>query len=130
HRGCGLKRSRKDMGGATCFRGPGGGSPACGVDEPRTRSTDWLSVRFLGEPLGDLFAGPEMIVVQVDDHRGQRQPLVAARGALLRHLVEASEQPLEMIRDQLPFFTRQVVHTIVDGAERTGAALVVEVTAE
>ena len=51
--GLGLKRSRKDMAE--------------------------LTVTFLCEPLGDLLARQAVVVVEVDDHRGQRQPLAAAR---------------------------------------------------
>ena len=71
-----------------------------------------------------------MIVVQVHDHRGQRQPLGAALRALLRHLVQAPKQPFEMIGNQLAVLARQVIHAFVDRAEGARAALLVEVTAE
>ena len=71
-----------------------------------------------------------MIVVQVDDHRGQRQPLGAALRALFGHLVQAPEQPFEMIRNQLSVLAREVVDPLVDRAKGTGSALLVEITAK
>ena len=81
-----------------------------------------LTVAFLCEPLGDLLARQAMVVVQMHDHRRQRQPLVAARRAPLRDLVEAPEQPFEMIGDQLAVIARQVIDAVVDRAERARAA--------
>ena len=71
-----------------------------------------------------------MIVIQVDEHGSQRQSLLTTLvRAAFRDLVETAEQPLEMIRDQLPV-TRQVVHRVVYRAKRTRSAMIVEVAAE
>ena len=50
--------------------------------------------------------------------------------AVFRDLVETAEQPLEVIRNQLPVFTRQMVKGVVDRAERARTAFLVEITAE
>src|SRR3954463_3670250 len=72
-----------------------------------------------------------MIVVQVHEHRGERQTLdTTFMRAAFRHLVEAAKQPLEMIRNQFPVLARQVIHGVVDRAERARPAFFVEVTAE
>src|SRR5262245_51883221 len=82
-------------------------------DDLPGRWPDSSTVRFLYEPLGDLLAGQSVIVVEVHDHRGQRQPLGAALGALFGHLVEATEQPFEMIRYQLSVVAREMVDALV-----------------
>ncbi len=89
-----------------------------------------LAVRFLCEPLSDLLAGHPVIVVEVDDHRCQRQPLLAALGAPFSHLVEAAEQPLQVIGYELSVLARQVIHTLVHRTERARTALLVEIAAE
>src|SRR4051794_37182848 len=89
-----------------------------------------LTARFLSKPLGDLCPRPPMIVVQVDDHRCQRQPFRAALRTLFRHLVEASKQPFEMIGNQLAMFARQAIHAFVHRAQGARAALFIEVAAE
>src|SRR5262245_6679703 len=71
-----------------------------------------------------------MVVVQMDEHGSERQPLFTTFvRAAFRDLVEAAEQPLEMIRNQLAV-TRQVIHRIVHRAERARSAFVVEIAAE
>ena len=81
-----------------------------------------LTVAFLCEPLRDLLARQAVVVVQVHDHGRQRQPLGAAGRTPLRDLVEAPEQPLEVVRNQLAVVARQVVDAVVDRPERAGPA--------
>src|SRR5438094_6171294 len=72
-----------------------------------------------------------MVVVQVDQHRRERQSfLTSFVRAAFRDLVETAEEPLEMIRNQLPVLPRQVIEGVVDRAERARSPLLVEVTAE
>ncbi len=82
-----------------------------------------LAVCFLREPLGDLLSRHTVIVVQVDDHGCQRQPLVAALRTFLHDLVEAAKQPFEVIGYQLAVLAGQMVHPFVNRAQRTGATL-------
>src|SRR5215471_20045732 len=85
---------------------------------------------FSRQPISDLLARPDMIVVQVDEHGSERQSLrTTFMRAAFRDLVETSEQSLEMIRNQLAV-TRQVVHRIVNRAERARPAVIVEIAAE
>src|SRR5258705_10141875 len=72
-----------------------------------------------------------MVIVQMNQHRRQRQSLLTSFvRAAFRDLVETAEQPLEMIRNQLPVLPRQMVKGVVDRAERARPALLIEVTAE
>src|SRR5438067_2306373 len=72
-----------------------------------------------------------MVVVQVDQHRRERQSfLTSFVRAAFRDLVETAEQPLEMIRNQLPVLPRQMINGVVDRAERARSALLIEVAAE
>src|SRR5450759_5257845 len=72
-----------------------------------------------------------MVVVHVDQHRRERQPLLTSVvRAAFRDLVETAEQPLEMIRNQLPVVPRQMIEGVVDRAERARSPLVIKVTAE
>ena len=72
-----------------------------------------------------------MVVIQVDQHRRKGQSLLTSFvGTPFRDLVEAAEQPLEMIRNQFPVLPRQVIDGVVDRAERARTALVIEVAAE
>src|SRR5690349_4516305 len=67
----------------------------------------------------------------MDQHGRERQPLrTLFMRAAFRDLVETAEQPLEMIRNQLPVLPRQMVDRVVDRAERARPALLIEVTAE
>ena len=87
-------------------------------------------LRFLRQPFGDLLAREAVVVVQVHDHRGERQPLAAPLRAPLGDLVQAPEQTLEMIGNQLAVIARQVIDPLVDRAEGARSALLVEVAAE
>jgi hypothetical protein len=72
-----------------------------------------------------------MIVVQVDEHGSERQSLdTSLVGTPFRDLVETSKQSFEMIRNQLPVSARQVVNSVIDGAERARSTLLIEVTTE
>ena len=72
-----------------------------------------------------------MVIVQMDQHRRERQSLLTSFvRAAFRDLVETAEQPLEMIRNQLPVLPRQMIDGVVDRAERARSALLIEVTAE
>src|SRR3954468_14905596 len=64
------------------------------------------------------------------DHRCQRQPFRAALRTLFRHLVQAPEQPFEMIGNYFSVLARQVVHALIHRAQGARAALFVEVAAE
>src|SRR6188474_3546260 len=64
------------------------------------------------------------------DHRCQRQPLGASLWTDFHDLVETLEKPFEMVGDKLSVLAGQMVHPFVDGAERAGAALLVEVAAK
>src|SRR5215203_204750 len=123
HLGCGLNRSRKDMGSLAI------GSSSYRRSDSIT-SLSCSAIAFLYEPFGDLFAGHPMIVVQMHDHGGQRQTLLASLGTNLHHLVEAAEEALEMIGHQFSVLSRQVVHTLVDSPQRARPALLIEVAAE
>src|SRR6266550_4081361 len=86
---------------------------------------------FSRQPVGDLLARPEMVVIHMDQHRRERQSLLTSfMWAAFRDFVETAEQALEMIRNQLPVLPRQVVHGVVDRAQGARSALLVEVTAE
>src|SRR5262249_35844752 len=83
------------------------------------------------QPIGDLLARPDVVVVQVDQHRGERQPLLTSfMRAAFRDLVEAPEEALEAVRNQLPVVFRQVIDGVVDRAERARPAFLVEIAAE
>ena len=72
-----------------------------------------------------------MVVVQVYQHRSERQSLATSFvRAALRDLIEAPEQALEVIRNQLPVLFRQVIDGVVHRAERARSALLVEIAAE
>src|SRR5712671_6146340 len=72
-----------------------------------------------------------MVVVDVDQHGRQGQSLLTSFvWALFRDLVEAAEQPLEMIRNQFPVLPRQMIEGVVDRAERARSAFLIEVAAE
>src|SRR5260370_8149015 len=88
-------------------------------------------LRFSRQPVGDLLSRPEMVVVHVDQHRGERQSLLTSFvRAVFRDLVKTAEQPLEMIRNQLPVLPRQMIEGVVDRAERARSPPLIEVTAE
>ena len=60
-----------------------------------------------------------MVIIQMDQHRRERQSfLTSVVRAAFRDLVEAAEEPLEMIRNQLPVLPRQTVEGVVDRAAR------------
>src|SRR4029453_17586533 len=72
-----------------------------------------------------------MVIVQMDQHRRQRQSLLTAfMRAAFRDLIETAEEALEMIRNQLPVLPRQMVNGVVDRPERARPALLIEITAE
>src|SRR5450759_1855842 len=72
-----------------------------------------------------------MVVVHVDQHRRERQPLLTSLvRAAFRDLVETAEQPFEMIRNQLPVLPRQMIEGVVDRAERARSPLLIKVTAD
>src|SRR5262245_32467960 len=97
----------------------------------RAFTPDRKLLRFSREPVGDLLAGPGVGVVQVNQHRSQRQPLFTPFvRAAFRDLIETPEEALEMVRDQLPVRSRQVIDGVVDRAERARPALLVEIAAE
>src|SRR5688572_27183228 len=64
------------------------------------------------------------------DHRCQRQPLGASLWTYFHDLVETPEEPFEMVGHQLSVLARQMVDALVDGAERAGAALLIEIAAK
>src|SRR5918996_879882 len=64
------------------------------------------------------------------DHRCQRQPLGASLWTYFHYLVETSEESFQVIRNQLPVMAGEMVNPFVDGTQRAGAALLVEVAAE
>ena len=55
----------------------------------------WQFRQSLPQPLDNLLARPLMVVVQVQDDRVERQPLVAADGTPPPHVLEAVEQAIE-----------------------------------
>src|SRR3954471_5553892 len=81
------------------------------------------------EPADDLLARPVMIVVQVQDDRVERQPLVAALRAAAADVLEAVEEAIEPRPDRSGVL-RQRIGALVGGAERARSALVREVLAE
>src|SRR5918993_3464412 len=109
HRGWGLNRSRKDI-----------------SELPALPS----AVRFLREPLRDLLARQPVIVVQVHDHRRERQPLAAPLRTAFRDFVEAAKQPSQVLGDQLAVIWRQVVDALVYRTQGAGPAALVEVASE
>src|SRR3954469_16561789 len=74
------------------------------------------------QPADDLLARPVVIVVEVQDDRVQRQPLVAAFGAAAADVLEAVEQAIEARANGSGLF-RQRVRAFVGGAERARPAL-------
>src|SRR5260221_7962645 len=87
--------------------------------------------RFSRQPVGDLLARPQVVVVDVDQHGREGQSLLTSFvRAAFRNLVETAEQPLEMIRNQLPVLPRQMIEGVVDRAERARSPLLIEITAE
>src|SRR5262249_3515827 len=86
---------------------------------------------FSRQPVGDLFARPDVVVIQMDQHRSERQPLLTSFvRAAFRDLVETPEQSLEMIRNQLPVLLPRGIAGVVDRAQRARSALLVKITAE
>src|SRR6267154_2736750 len=81
------------------------------------------------EPADDLLARPMVIVVQVQDDRVERQPLVAPFGAAAAHVLEAVEQTIEPRPDRAGLL-RQRVGPFIRRAERARSALGGEVFAE
>src|SRR5471032_705376 len=81
------------------------------------------------EPADDHLPRPVMIVVQVQDDRVERQPLVAALGTLAADVLEAIEQAIEP-RPNRAGFLRQRICAFVRRAQRARAALVRKVFAE
>src|SRR6476619_5694854 len=72
-----------------------------------------------------------MVVIEMDQHRRERQSLnTCFVRAAFRDLIETAEQPLEMIRNQLPVLPRQMIDGVVNRAQRARSALLIEVTAE
>ncbi len=73
-----------------------------------------------------------MIVVQMQDDRIERQPLVAADRAAAAHVLEAVEQAVEPRADRMRRLgiARQRVRALIGRAERARAALAREVLAE
>jgi len=131
-----LKRSRKDMGSLTQPGNPERGKSGTFVYLiPRVAvypvaNVSWL-LRFLCQPVGDALARPMMVVVDVDEHRCERQTLITSFvRAAFRDLVETAEQPLEMVRNQLPVLAREVVDGVVHRPERARSPFFVEITAE
>src|SRR5262249_30294873 len=70
------------------------------------------------------------VVVEVDDHRGQDQALLAALGAGADRALEAVEQPVETLGVELSHLLGQAVEPLERGAERAGRAAAVIVRAE
>jgi hypothetical protein len=69
------------------------------------------------EPLDDLLTRPMMIVVQMQDDRVERQPLVAPFRAAPSHVLEAIEQAIEPRMDVRGLVARQHVRAFVRRAE-------------
>src|SRR5438874_136681 len=84
------------------------------------------------QPRDDLLARPMVIVVQVQDDRVQRKPLLAADRALPADVLEAIEQATHSRADRMRFFriARQRVRAFVRRAERAGSTRLREVFAE
>src|SRR5262245_15836651 len=66
--------------------------------ERRTSGLGRFGCGVRGHPLRDRLAGPVVVVVQVQDHRSERQALPAAFGAAAQRVLEAVEEPLEVLR--------------------------------
>jgi hypothetical protein len=58
-----------------------------------------------------------VVVVEVDENRGEKQALLAAFAGARIHGVEAIEKPVEVARG-VRAFTRQPIHRLVSRAER------------
>jgi hypothetical protein len=99
---------------------------------PDRTSSDSLTARFLSEPFGDLLSRPAVIVIQMDDHRGERQSLLAFMlvWTPLGHFVQTPEQSFEVVRHELAMLARKVVHAFVYGAKRARTTLLIEVAAK
>src|SRR3954449_5749433 len=85
--------------------------------------------RLFSQPADDLLARPVMIVVEMQDDRVQRQPLVAAFGAASADVLQTIEEAIEARPDRTSFL-RQRIRALVSGPERAGATCVGEIFAE
>src|SRR5579863_8320619 len=81
------------------------------------------------EPADDLLARPVVIVVEVQDDRVERQPLVAAFGAATADVLQAVEQAIQPRPDRTGLL-RQRIRAFVRRAKRTRSTLAGEVLAE
>jgi hypothetical protein len=71
-----------------------------------------------------------MIVVEVDDHRGEQQPLLAAGlRTAANGAFQAVEQAVESLGPNQPDFVGQAVHSLVGRAQGTGGASSHEIVA-
>jgi hypothetical protein len=82
------------------------------------------------EPVGDLLARPAVIVIEVDDHRANRDLLLAAGRAAARHVLETVKEPIEPAGHRVVSVVGQQVDALVSCAEGTRAAFGTEVRAE
>src|SRR5580765_6240725 len=87
------------------------------------------SAGLLSQPGDDLLARPVVIVVEVQDDRVEREPLVAALRAAAADILEAVEQAVEPRPDRAGLL-RQRVCALVGRAERARATLGGEIFAE
>src|SRR5438874_13656761 len=81
------------------------------------------------QPFYDLLARPVMIVVEMQNDRVERQPLVAADGTSPAHVLEAVEQSIET-RPHRRHFAGQRVCALVCRAERARSTVVGKIRAE
>lgn len=106
-------------------------------DEPLERLEIDNDVREFGQsiffqPVDDLLAGPVMVVVQVQDDRVERQPLVAAFWASAADVLETVEEAIHPRPDavRLVRVARQRIGPFVCRTERARSSIVGEIFAE
>src|SRR6478736_929127 len=85
--------------------------------------------QLLPKPCCNLLPRPMMVVVQMQDDRVQRQPLLTADRTAAAHVLEAVEQAVEP-RPNGVRVLRQRVRAFVRSPERARPAVIVEVLAE
>src|SRR5712691_10065522 len=78
----------------------------------------------------DALAVPVVVVVQVDDHRGQDQALLAALRASADRALQAVEQAIEALGVELSYLLGKAIDALEGRAQRAGGAGAVVVLAE
>ena len=83
-----------------------------------------------GYPVRDPFTRPLVVVVEVQDHGPERQPLLAPFGAGSQRVLEALEEPREVVWANALRLAGQSVHPFVRRAQRARGSAPLEILAE